>query len=82
MDCICAELDFLFIAHIPSLTFLLRSGILKSKVVVGTPGCSPSLQNAQKTLSFSLSLRVFRVRFASAKALFRARRELRFLREK
>ena len=64
------------------LDFLVEKRHFKSKVVVGTPGCSPSLQNAQKTLFISLSLRVFRVRFASAKALFRARRELRFLREK
>ena len=38
------------------LDFLVEKRHFKSKVVVGTPGCSPSLQNAQKTLSFSLTL--------------------------
>ena len=58
MDCICAELDFLFIAHIPSLTFLCRGGILRGMVfVVGAPGCSPSrTKRTKKQLSLSLSL--------------------------
>ena len=57
------------------LDFLVQRRHFERSAVVGTPGCSPSLQNAQKathtnTLFLTLSLSLF---VACAKALFRAR---------
>ena len=71
MDCICAELDFLFIAHIPSLTFLCRGGILRGVVLLVLPValllCETHKKQHARTLFFSRALSL------SSKALFRAR---------
>ncbi|CAL6433890.1 unnamed protein product [Bathycoccus prasinos] len=54
MDCICAELDFLFIAHIPSLTFLCRGGILRGVRLY--EGTEEKKQRAQKQRSLRSGL--------------------------
>ena len=65
-----ADLDFLFIAHIPSLTFLLR-GILITFVLLLY--AKTQKKRHKNTLILSLSFVCLCVCLASSAALFRAR---------